>query len=126
MNIELITLCEGAFNTNGRLTIVNTIDDIIANSLPWKAAIGLAVKIGIPAGEKGEHNLSISFITEDGSAILHNLTANINLPFDGKDGHLVAATNIQGLSFPSYGQYFIEISVDGKPIHRLGFKVIHN
>lgn len=126
MKIELITLCEGAFNTNGRLTIVNTIDDILAKSFPWKAALGLALKIGIPAEEKGTHDLSVSFTTEDGSSVLHNLTASFTMPFDGMDGHLVVATNIQGLSFTKSGRYFVDITIDKELLHRLGFRVIQN
>ena len=48
------------------------------------------------------------------------------MPFDGMDGHLVVATNIQGLSFTKSGRYFVDITIDKELLHRLGFRVIQN
>lgn len=112
MKIELFTLCDGAFNNGGRLTIVNTYDNVMARQFPWKAALGVALKIYIPADEKGTHTLSVAIVNEKGDQVLHNLNANLDIPIDGQDGHIALASNIQGIVFPNAGLYFVIVRID--------------
>ena len=124
MRIELFTLCDGAFNNGGRLTIVNTYDDVLARQFPWKAAIGVALKIFIPAEEKGAHTLSVEINNEKGDQVLHKLNANLDIPIDGQDGHVALASNIQGIVFPNAGLYYVIARIDEVELLHHKFSVI--
>ncbi len=60
MELKLFTLCEGAFNHNGHLTIVNTIDFINGEEFPYRIPqFGIAAKLNFKAQESGNHHLQL-------------------------------------------------------------------
>lgn len=126
MKIDLFTLCEGAFNTNGRLTIVNTFEDIIAPSYPWKGPLGMALKILVKKEEAGEHDLKVSIKPVTGDKMLHEMNAHLNLPVEKatNDIRVAMATNIQGLLVPSPGDYVVEVVFDGIVLGSFPFKAL--
>ena len=54
MKIEFFTFCDGAYNYDGRLTIVGTYDDIKAQSFPWKTNMSFALKLLVSNDEAGK------------------------------------------------------------------------
>ena len=126
MKVELFTLCEGAFNTNGRLTIVNTFEDIVSNQYPWRGQLGMALKIFVPKEEAGEHDLKISIESCAGSPKLHEMNAHMSFPTGEKanDIHVALATNIQGLLLQTPGEYRVVVEMDGAVLHTCPFKAL--
>lgn len=54
MTIELFSLCDGAYNYNGKLTIVGTLASLSPTSLPVRIKIGVAMRIRVENGGNGE------------------------------------------------------------------------
>lgn len=126
MKVELFTLCEGAFNTNGRLTIVNTFEDIVSNQYPWRGQLGMALKIFVAKEEAGEHDLKVSIESCAGNQKLHEMNAHMSFPTGEKanDIHVALATNIQGLLLQTPGEYKVIIEMDGSALHSCSFKAL--
>lgn len=126
MKVKLFTLCEGAFNTNGRLTIVNTFEDIVSNQYPWRGQLGMALKVFVSKEEAGEHDLRISIEAGTGNQKLHEMNAHLSFPTGDKanDTHVAMATNIQGILIQAPGEYKVTIEVDGFVLYSNPFKAL--
>ena len=126
MKVELFTLCEGAFNTNGRLTIVNTFEDIVSNQYPWRGQLGMALKVFVSKEEAGEHDLKLSIESAVGNQKLHEMNAHMNFPTGekAKDIHVALATNIQGIILQAPGEYKVIVEMDGSALHLYQFKAL--
>lgn len=126
MKIELFTLCEGAFNTNGRLTIVNTFEDIISKQYPWRGQLGIALKLLVPKGEAKDYGFQLQIQNTESKQVFHEMNADLKLaqPEDAGDIRIAMATNIQGLLLPSPGEYSVSISIDGNLIQSFPFKAL--
>lgn len=111
MRIELFTLCEGAFNTDGRLTIVNTFDNIKSDHFPLKYAMGIALKVFIPKTECKDYEIKLSIVSAD-NTILHRIKAPIKMSQNNEDIHMALATNIQGIVFDATGNYHVDVAFD--------------
>ena len=122
MTIELFALAEYVSNHNGRLTIIDTFDAIVAEKFPWRAYFGIAVKIGLSPEESSKDSLTMRILADDGMVIFDAAT-KLNLPDKEKAGKLVIASNVKGLIFPRSGNYSLEISSDSELIGRFLFEV---
>lgn len=126
MRVELFTLCEGAFNTNGRLTIVNTFEDIVSEQYPWRGQIGMALKILFPREEAGGFDLSVQIKAKDIEQPLHEIKGHldINHQGEGNDVHLAMCSNIQGVVLTKPGDYEVVIIVNGNILQVFPFKAL--
>lgn len=126
MIIELFTLCEGAFNTNGRLTIVNTFENIISNQYPWRGQLGIALKLLVPKGEIRDYGFQMRIQNLETKQVFHEINADLKLSQteDTGDTRIAMATNIQGMLLPSPGEYSVSISIDCNLIQEFPFKVL--
>lgn len=126
MKIELFTLCEGAFNTNGRLTIVNTFEDLIANQYPWRGPLGMALKLLVLQEEVQDYSFQIRIQNRDKTQTFHEMNAELKLAQQAGHGdvRIALATNIQGLLLPVAGEYLVVISVNGNPLQTYSFKAL--
>ncbi len=127
MRIVLFTLCEGAFNSGGKLTIVNTFDDILAKEYPMQCPMGMALKLLIPKEEICDCDLKICVHSCSGEQKLHELNAHIPAPKGenaDQDFRVAVATNIHGLLFSSSGDYQVDITANEELIGSFPFKAI--
>lgn len=114
MNIRLFTLCDGAYNYNGKLTVVGTVDNIKVQTTPISVSIGIAIKISFPPSEYGIKNLSIRILDVDNNSIMPDMS----LPSteargqNGEEARIVIAGNLQGLSFQHEGDYHARLIVN--------------
>lgn len=69
--------------------------------------------------------MSIKFVDAEGNLLLNEikLPATETKSKDGEEARLVIAGNIQAVNLPSYGDYYVELNVNGN-LSRLPFKVI--
>ena len=124
MTTNIFTLCDGAYNYNGKLTIVGTTDNIKVPTIPFVAGIGLALKISFTPQESGKKNVSILFQDNNGQQILPELQMQSDVKSkDNIGGKLVIAGNIQGLNIQTLGSYKCIVKVDNVRIE-LPFNVI--
>lgn len=124
MKVQIFTLCDGAYNYNGKLTIVGTIDNIKVPKVPSIASVGLAVKLLFPQEERGDKRITVRF--KDASSNLIIPEISINSRDEGKKGEeekIVIAGILNGLDIKDYGDYVVELDVNGK-VTPLLFKVV--
>lgn len=125
MDIRLFTLCDGAYNYNGKLTIVGTTDNIKVPHFPATVSFGIAVKVSFPPQEYGTKNISLRIIDDSGVDVLPELLLP---PSDaksknGEEARLVLAGNMQSVNFVKEGEYCVLLNVSGQEV-KLPFRVI--
>lgn len=118
MDIRVFTLCDGAFNYNGKLTIVGTVDHIKVPKVPVVASIGLAVKITNVGGGGEKKKISINFRTAAGES----MAPEIVFEAETKE-QLIIAGNIDGLNIKELGDCVVEMKI-GNNEFLLPFKVV--
>ena len=122
MEVRVFTLCDGAYNYNGKLTIVGTVDHIKLPKVPVVATIGVAAKIVFDNTEAGEKRVSLSFVDDSDSPIIPPIEFTTRVDSDGF-GNFVLAGNINGLDIKKYGNYKVVLRIDDYTMD-LPFKVV--
>lgn len=114
MNIRLFTLCDGAHNYNGRLTVVGTTDNVRVQNVPSKLNIGLAIKVSFPPSEYGEKKLIIKVCDNEGTDVMPEiaLPSTIASARDGEEARLVLAGNLHGINITKEGWYYVKMYIN--------------
>jgi hypothetical protein len=126
MNIEAFLLCDCATDQRGKLNVLGAFDSIYAKKTPIvHPACTVATRIRFERIEEGEHKVSIAVIDEDGKAIVPRLDGNISVKARPDAGSTVVnlILNLQRLKFENYGEYRIDLAIDGKVEGSLPFSV---
>jgi len=113
MKVELFTLCDGAYNYNGKLTIVGTVDTFTVSSLPKPINFGIAIRILLDPKDEGLHNLRISFRNPDGTVHPGELNVNFEAKQASESYHISLAAKVTELPFQSEGVHKAIVSLDG-------------
>lgn len=127
MNIEVYALCDAATNDMGKLNMLGAFDTIVASQLPVvhpQCAIALRIRFGNI--EKGEHRVTVNFVDLDGRNIIPpaNGNINVNIPDGQRSGSANLILNIQRLKLEKYGEYSIDLAIDGRSEGSLPLLVI--
>ena len=122
MIIRIFTLCDGAYNYNGKLTIVGTVDNIKVPRVPVKAAVGIAVKIDFAPHENGDKTIVLHFKDDRQTLILPEMKVQAKAEKKGETMSLVIAGNINGLDIKEEGSYVVDMMVNNEKF-TLPFKV---
>ncbi len=118
MKAELFVLCDAATDYQGKLNILGTFDAIWSKQIPAVHPFcSVALRLRFLKIEEGEHKIKISIVNEDGAAVMKPVEANVNIHFRHAQFASIAANmilNLQGLKFPGYGEYSIDLAIDGR------------
>ncbi len=126
MNIEAFLLCDCATDQRGKLNVLGAFDSIYAKKTPIvHPACTVATRIRFERIEEGEHKVSINVIDEDGKSVIPRLNGNISVRAREDAGSTVVnlILNLQRLKFENYGEYRIDLAIDGKVEASLPFGV---
>ncbi|MBP5540241.1 MAG: hypothetical protein J6X88_01200 [Bacteroidales bacterium] len=118
MEVRVFTLCDGAYNYNGKLTIVGTIDNIKVPKTPVITSVGLAIKIALTANESGKKKINIYFKTKDGELMAPEITFDAEI----KDQIIIAGI-VDGIKVNEIGDCVVELMV-GNSLFTLPFKIV--
>lgn len=125
IKVELFTLCQGAHNMNGNLTIVNTIDNISVPSFPARITFGLALKLYIQPEVEGNKLFIVSIVDKSESGLkLPRIPCNLHVDKMSKPSHINIALNLQNVLFEKAGNYDIHLEVNGERLDDFEFEVI--
>lgn len=114
MNLDLFTLSEGAYNHNGHLTIVSTIDFINSETFPFRLpSLGIAVRIEFLAEERGKHLMLIQCEDEFGNKSL-DMNVDMDVPKAEKNTIICMASNVNGMQFQHPGNYIFTLYIDNR------------
>jgi hypothetical protein len=118
MNVDVFTLCDFAQNTPGnKMNIVGTFDRIFARQIPAVHPLcALAVLMRFEQIEQGTKNIRVSIIDSDGRPVVPILEAQLNVQISPKesDASVPLAVVIQQISLPRFGEYSVDLAVDGR------------
>lgn len=118
MNIEVFSLCDAAtVDAGGKLNVLGAFDTIGAAGMPVAYPhFAIALRIRFDNIEKGEHRLLVNFVDLDGKHIIPamNSVVHINFYDEQRSGSVNSVLNIQMLKFEKFGEYSIDLAIDGK------------
>jgi hypothetical protein len=126
MNIEAFLLCDAATDQQGKLNVLGAFDTIFAPKLPAKhPACAIAARIRFERIEEGDHPIKLNIIDDDGKSIGPKLEGNVSVHTqnDADSSVINLILNIQGLEFKAYGQYRIDLAIDGQLQSSLPFYI---
>ena len=127
MNIEAFLLCDCATDYAGKLNILGAFDSISSKKMPaFHPACTIAARIRFDKIEEGDHSVRIQIIDQDGNNIGPKLEGSMSVQTrpgqDSMGANLIL--NIQRLEFKQYGQYRIDLAIDGNVKASLPLRVI--
>jgi hypothetical protein len=118
MNIEVFSLCDAAtVDVAGKLNVLGAFDTIWSTGMPMVyPQCAVALRIRFQGIERGEHRVFVNFINVDGKPIVPaaNGVIKIGFPDDQRSGSANLVLNLQKLKFETYGEYSIDLAVDGR------------
>ena len=118
MKVELFVLCDAATDYQGKLNLLGTFDAIWAKQMPAVHPLcAVVLRMRFMAREEGEHKVKISIVDGDGKAVVRPVEAAVNIQFKNTPLMSMATNmilNLQGLKFPAYCEYSIDLAIDGR------------
>jgi len=118
MKVELMVLCDAATEYQGKLNILGTFDAIWARKIPAVHPLcAVALRTRFSKIEEGEHAVKINIIDQDGTSVVKPVETSVNVKFKDTSVTSVAVNmilNIQGLKLPEYGEYSIDLAINGR------------
>jgi hypothetical protein len=116
MNVEILALCDAAVESNGRLSLIGTIDLFWAERIPYvHPKCTLAMRLRFDASEAGKYFLKVQVVDPDGRP----LTGRTNLPLEVKSAgeelpllHNIIL-DIRAVKFAQYGPHAVHVTLDG-------------
>ena len=124
MVIELFTLSDGAFNYNGKLTIVGALTTINIDNLPARVKLSIAMRIRVYSEDMGEKPMVISFISPDQKKLPVDISVNLDIKETPEPvSYITFAAEVQGLPLDSEGVYQIEVYIQDEKVGEYPFNV---
>ena len=118
MKIEIFTLCDAATtDAGGKLNILGSFDRLMAKGEPIiHPHCAVAIKLRFERVEEGNKQLRIAFVDSDGKPVMQNVDAVTQVRFAPQDSTATTsvALNIQQVKLPHFGEYSIDLAVDGR------------
>ena len=117
MLIEMFSLCDAATIESGKLNILGAFDVITAPKLPAiHPQCAVALRFRFNAIDGTSHKISVKFVDADGQYLISPTEGMVKINF--QEGQRTSSANlvlnIQGLKFEQFGEYAIDLGVDGK------------
>lgn len=118
MRVEVFCLCDAATTHGGKLNLLGTFDTIFAREMPVvHPNCAIAIRLRWERIESNaNHRLAIQFVDEDGHEVMPRWEGNI--PVHALPERSSSATdltlNLHRVQFKAYGQYAIDLAVDGR------------
>ena len=117
MRVELFALCDFAADYGGKLTVVGVFDNILARQMPAvHQHCCLAVKLRFEKIEEGQKRVRLSISDDDGKLALPamEIPINVAMPPEARTNSIQVVANIGGLKFEKFGEYSIDLALDGR------------
>ena len=118
MNVQIFTLCDAAtLDAAGKLNILGSFDRLSGAAEPiMHMHCALALKLRFERVEEGQKKLRLAFIDSDGTAVMPPIDGMAEVrPQDNDSSSTVSlALGIQQLKLPKFGEYSIDLAIDGR------------
>ena len=122
MQLEIFTLCDAATEHAGKLNIVGTFDALRALEAPiTHPQCAIAGRLRFEQIEEGQHRVSLTFADEDGNIVMPKFDSALEVKFHPGQrtvtSHFVMV--IQQIRLQKFGEYTIDLAVDGRQLGSL-------
>ena len=118
MRVEVFSLCDAAtVDASGKLNILGAFDTLWAGKVPVvHPQFAIALRVRFDQIERGEHKVTFNFVDFDGKHILPPATGIINVAFQDaqRSGSANSILNIQMVKLETFGEYAIDLAIDGR------------
>jgi hypothetical protein len=119
VKVEILALCDFAVDYAGKLTIVGVFDELSAPEAPaMHRAWSIAVRLRFDKSEEGSKALRVSIVDAAGTLVMPYLDERLDVVVP--DSHASCAMqlilNIGRLTFSHFGDYSVDVDVDGNRV----------
>jgi len=117
MDVEAFLLCDAATDQRGKLNVLGAFDTIFAKQVPTvHPACAVAARLRFSKIEQGEHAVRICVIDQDGKEVVPKLEGKVSVRVGDEAGSaaLNLILNFQRVKLPEYGEYRVDLAVDGE------------
>ena len=117
MRVEIFSLCDAATADAGKLNVLGAFDTIWAATTPVVyPQCSIALRVRFDHIEQGDHRVVVNFVDVDGKHVIPAVNGTIHLSFSGeqRSGSANLIFNFQRLRFDHYGEYSIDLAIDGR------------
>ncbi|MCK4948331.1 MAG: hypothetical protein KAI03_05930 [Candidatus Aureabacteria bacterium] len=118
MKIETFVVCDAAADYYGKLNILGAFDSMVLKKMPYvHPQCAVALRLRFSQIEEGGHKFRINIIDEDGKPVIKHIDGGVKVSFDKCPYNSIALNivlNIQNLKIGKYGEYAIDLAIDGK------------
>jgi hypothetical protein len=126
MDIEVFTLCDAAADYQGRLSILGVFDTVFAVKMPaMHPFCSVALRMRFQMTEHGQHRLTLHIVNQDGEFVIPEIKGEFRV--EPPPGSRVASANLVlnlgQLRIKDYGEYAVNLAIDGSQVATLPFWV---
>jgi len=117
MDVEAFLLCDAATEQRGKLNVLGAFDTVFAKEIPVvHPACAVAARLRFSKIEQGEHTVRICVIDQDGCEVVPKLDGKVSVRVGDETGSAAInlILNFQRIKLPDYGEYRIDLIVDGE------------
>lgn len=117
MRIEIFALCDAATGDFGKLSMLGAFDTIWTPKIPVvHPQCTVALRVRFERIERGEHKVVVHFVDSDGKNVIPPAQSVIAMNFadEQSSGAANLIFNIQGLKLDRFGDYSIDLAIDGE------------
>ncbi len=117
MRIEIFALCDAATGDLGKLSMLGAFDTMGAPKTPVvHPQCAIALRVRFERVERGEHKVVVHFVDSDGKKVIPSAQGTITMNFSDEQssGSANLILNIQGLKLERFGEYAIDLAIDGQ------------
>ena len=124
MKTILFTLCDGAFNYGGKLTVVGTYDRITIPAIPGSPKTSFALKFRVPVSELDQNaEIRVEFVDANGNPVSGPVSKSVGIPeSDTGNIHLAMVGSVQ-LNISETGTHKMICYIDNRQVEELEFYV---
>jgi len=127
MQVEAFVVCHAATDSgHGRLNLIGTFDALYTRELPaMQQQCALVLRVRFERLERREHQIQITIVDADGKRVSPSpdVTVPVNFPDHLPSNAFNFIFNMQHLRFESFGEYQVDLAINGRQEMSLPFFV---
>ncbi len=124
MKIEVLTLCDAATDERGKLNVLGAFDTLWLRQIPAvHPQCAVALRFRFTRLEEGDHAIKIIIMDADGKPIMPPMEGKlpVRMPAEANTVAVNLILSIHGLKLASYGEYAVDVAMDGRQEASLPF-----
>ena len=118
MKVEIFNICDFASaDAGGKLNLIGVFNAIAAREKPIIYGLcALAIRMRFEKVEEGIKRIKVAFVDADGKPIMPTIETQFQVQFQpmASTANAQIVSIMQQLRFPNFGEYSIDLAIDGR------------